>query len=102
MATRLQGILPKAIEDNQQGFVQGRQMMKTVMVMLVAVSAAWAEPDLEAPRSRVILLLGFRKTYNTVVWDYLFQFLEKYGFASTFIHVLRKLHESTTAKFLVN
>ena len=102
MATRLQQILPKAVGDNQQGFVQGRQMMKTVMMMLAAVSTARAEPDLEAHRSRVILLLDFRKAYDTVASDFLFYVLEEYGFASPIIHMMRKLHESTTAKFLVN
>ena len=102
MATRLQKIFYKAIGDNQQGFVQGRQMMKTVMMMLAAVSTARTEPDLEAQRSRVILLLDFRKAYDTVASDFLFYVLEEYGFASPIIHMMRKLHESTTAKFLVN
>ena len=77
-------------------------MMKTVMMMLAAVSIARAEPDLEAHRSRVILLLDFRKAYDTVTRDFLFHVLEEYGFATPFIHMIRKLHESTTAKFLVN
>ena len=76
--------------------------MKTVMMMLAAVSTARAEPDLTAARSRVILLLDFRKAYDTVAWVFLFQVLESFGFATPFINMMRKLHESTTAKFLVD
>ena len=77
-------------------------MMKTVMMMLAAVSTAGAEPDLTAARSRVILLLDFRKAFDTVARDFLFQLLESFSFATPFINKIRKLHESTTARFLVN
>ena len=55
-----------------------------------------------AAQSRVILLLDFRKAYDTVARDFLFQVLESFGFTTLFINMMRKLHESTTAKFLVD
>ena len=70
--------------------------------MLAAVSTAGSEPDLTAARDRVIVLLDFRKAYDTVARDFLFQVLESFGFATPFINMMRKLHESTTANFLVN
>ena len=55
-----------------------------------------------AAQSRIILLLDFRKAYDTVARDFLFQVLESFGFTTLFINMMRKLHEPTTATFLVN
>ena len=70
--------------------------------MLAAVSIARAEPELTAAKSRVILLLDFKKAYDTVAWEFVFHVLTSYGCARPFIHMMRKLHASTNAIFLVN
>ena len=40
-----------------------------------------------------------RKAYDLVARDFPFQALESFGLASPFIHMIRKLNKSTTAKF---
>ena len=66
MATRLQTVMPRLVGDSQQGFVRGRQMRKLVFMMLSQLASATDEGDLPASSSRVILLLNFRKAYDTV------------------------------------
>jgi hypothetical protein len=102
LATRAQRVMETPIGDSQQGFVHGRQMMKTVMMMLAMLATAAPNPDLEAAMSRVILLLDFRKAYDTVVREFLFLVLEKFGFSKEFVNMIRRLHNGTTARFLVN
>jgi hypothetical protein len=102
VATRTQRVLGKPIGDSQQGFVHGRQMMKTVMMMLAILATANDEPELAAQLSRVILLLDFRKAYDTVSREFLFLALRKFGFSEEFVNMLRRLHDGTTAQFLVN
>jgi exonuclease III len=102
MATRMQRVLGKTIGSSQQGFIHERQMQKTVVMMLAALATAKEEPALDAERSRIILLLDFRKAYDTVAREFLFLALSKFGFSHSFVELLRKLHAGTTARFLVN
>ena len=56
IASRVQRVLGTPIGESQQGFVHGRQMRKTVMMMLAQLATAKAEPELTASGSRAILL----------------------------------------------
>jgi hypothetical protein len=77
-------------------------MLKTVMMMLAILTKASGDPELAADLSRVILLLDFRKAYDTVSREFLFLALLKFGFSEEFVNMLRRLHDGTTARFLVN
>nr|P0CV25.1 RecName: Full=Secreted RxLR effector protein 78; Flags: Precursor [Plasmopara viticola] len=77
-------------------------MMKTVMMMLAILATAKAEPQLAAASSRVILLLDFKKAYDSVAREFLFLVLLRFEFSPMFVRMLRKLHDGTTARFLVN
>ncbi|KAL4163946.1 hypothetical protein KRP22_004570 [Phytophthora ramorum] len=102
IASRVQKVMGRTIGESQQGFVHGRQMMKTVMMMLAMLTTAKQEPDLAALESRVILMLDFKKAYDTVARAFLFLVLEKFGFSNAFGVMIRKLHQGTTARFLIN
>lgn len=66
LATRLQLSLPRAISDSQQGFFHGRKMTNTVMMMMAHLATARELEEVSAAQSRCILLLDFRKAYDTV------------------------------------
>ncbi|OWZ11839.1 Reverse transcriptase precursor [Phytophthora megakarya] len=61
LATRLQGFLGRLIGDSQQGFVHGRNMNKTVTMMLAHLKNAVAEPAVGLEDSAGVLLLDFKK-----------------------------------------
>ncbi|KAE9336200.1 hypothetical protein PR003_g12635 [Phytophthora rubi] len=102
MATRAQRVMGTPIGDSQQGFVRGRQLIKTVMMMLAVLASAELQPEVSAAISRVILLLDFKKAYDTVARDFLFIALRRFGFSEEFVKMIQKLHNGTTARFLVN
>jgi hypothetical protein len=102
IANRAQRVMGVPIGDSQQGFVKGRQMLKTVMMMLAMLATANGEPDLAADMSRLILLLDFRKAYDTVAREFRFVALLRFGFSPEFVQMIRRLHDGTTARFLVN
>lgn len=102
IATRAQQVLSTPIGESQQGFVHGRNIMKTVMMMMALLATANHQPELAAAFSEVILLLDFKKAYDIVSREFLFLVLRKFGFSEAFINMLRKLHDGTTAQFLVN
>ncbi|KAE9273288.1 hypothetical protein PR003_g29950, partial [Phytophthora rubi] len=102
IATRVQRVLGKPIGESQQGFVHGRQMLKTVMMMLAVLATAAAKPEVAAAFSELILLLDFRKAYDTVARDFIFLTLIKFGFSPEFVAMIQRIHVGTTARFLVN
>eukprot|EP00644_Phytophthora_capsici_P001845 jgi/Phyca11/82100/gw1.14.811.1 len=77
-------------------------MLKTAIMMVALLQTAKAEPNIEAADSRAILLLDFRKAYDTVAREFMLLALRKFNFAKEFIAMVEKLHQGTTAKFLVN
>jgi hypothetical protein len=76
IASRTQQMIGTPIGESQQGFVHGRQMLKTVMMMLAMLATASGDPNLAAALSQVILLLDFRKAYDTVAREFLFLALD--------------------------
>ena len=102
LSHRVQKVLGVPIQDTQQGFVHGRQMFKTVMMMMAHLLSAAHEPDRKSTDSRAILLLDVRKAYDTVSRDFLFEVMRYFGFADSFITMTRNLHHNTTARFVVN
>ena len=59
------------------------------MVMMMAhLSFATQESDRQPEASRAILLLDFRKAYDTVSRDFLFEVMRFFGFAETFITMI--------------
>ena len=47
-------------------------------------------------------MLDLRKAYDTVSRDFLFEVMRYFGFADSFITMIRNLHHNTTARFVVN
>lgn len=84
LATRLQRVLPVLIGDTQQGFVRGRQMLKLVMMMLAKIASSHEVDDFPADSSCVILLLDFRKAYNTVDREFMYEALRLIHFDEHF------------------
>uniref|UniRef100_A0AAV1V694 Reverse transcriptase domain-containing protein n=1 Tax=Peronospora matthiolae TaxID=2874970 RepID=A0AAV1V694_9STRA len=102
LATRVQVCLPRTISDSQQGFVHGRRMTKTVMMMMAQLTTATEQIDLTAEDSRCILLLDFRKAYDTVDRDFLYESMRLFGFTESFVDLICRIHTGTTATFVVN
>ena len=102
LATRLQASLPRVISNSQQGFVHGRKMTKTVIMMITHLSTALEQEEVSAAQSRCILLLHFRKAYDTVDREFVYETLLQFGFDVRFIDLIRRIHAGTTASFVVN
>ena len=69
-------------------------------MMMAHLLTATHEPDREPTDNRAILLLGFRKAYDTVPRDFLFEVMRSFGLHS-FTTVIRNLHHDTNARFVV-
>ena len=102
LATLLHCVVPNLIGDSKKGFVHGRLMSKLVMMMLAQLATAKSDATIVAENSQVILLLYFRKAYDTMDRDFLYEALRHFCFAERYVHLITRLHTGITASFLVN
>lgn len=85
-----------------RGFVRTRLMARNVELLQACVAQegqrTYPTPE-EAPG---ILLVDFRKAYDTLNRPYLLRAMEALSFAPAFIQLVDRMHQNTTARFLVN
>lgn len=77
-------------------------MTKTVIVMMAQITAATDQDDVTAKNSRYILLLDFRKAYDTVDREFMSETLRHSGFDDRLVDLISGIHKGTTASFVVN
>ena len=99
--TRAKRVLGKLIIDSQQGFFPGRQMQKTVLMMIDFLNTGAAKPEMANMHSEATLLLYFRNAYDTAARDDIFSF-HSFVFWPEFVNIIRKIQNLTTAQFLIN
>lgn len=102
LARRLQVFLGHLIGETQQGFVSGRRMDKAVVMMQSLFEVYKNQHKQSAAQKAGILFLDFSKAYDTVDRKYLFLVLRLFGFSAQFIDLMHRIHDGTTAEFLVN
>lgn len=57
---------------------------------------------MSAKDSRCVLLLDFRKAYDTVDREFLSETLRLFGFSEQFVDLICRIHSGTSASFVVN
>lgn len=91
-----------AIGDQQQGFVHGRLINKSIMAVMSLLNHANKSQQTSLEESPGIVLLEFAKAYDTVDRRYLYEVLRMFGLLSAFVNLIKRLHDDTTAQFVVN
>ena len=77
-------------------------MLKLVEMMLSQLASASNDEDRPFSSSRVILLLDFRKAYDTVDQEFLYASLRHFNFDEQFFQLIQRMHTGTSARFSVN
>jgi hypothetical protein len=57
---------------------------------------------MESDQDLVLLLLDFKKAFDRIEWDFLFETLAKLGFCSQWIHWVRSLYHSASSAIKLN
>ncbi|KAF1314922.1 Rxlr effector protein, partial [Globisporangium splendens] len=102
MATRLQQYLGSIIGATQQGFVKSRLMERSVVLMQAVLAQAQENPVLPMGESAGVVLLDIMKAYDMLDRSFLLLVLQKFGFCQDFVDLIGRMHDGTTARFLVN
>uniref|UniRef100_A0A8C5QKB6 Reverse transcriptase domain-containing protein n=1 Tax=Leptobrachium leishanense TaxID=445787 RepID=A0A8C5QKB6_9ANUR len=97
LADRLKRLLPTLIGADQVGFVPGREARDATTRVLNAIA-------LSSGGGHGLLLLSTdaEKAFDRVGWPFLFQTLEAFGLPAHFLHWIRSLYDSPTARVRVN
>ncbi|CAI5461771.1 unnamed protein product [Closterium sp. Yama58-4] len=97
MASRIKRILHKVISPEQFGFIHGRRVSDAVGLVANIIDAAK-----NGKEDWYMLLVDFRKAFDSVSWDFIFDILREMGFSERFVGWVKGLHENTRTSLLIN
>ncbi|CAI5459677.1 unnamed protein product [Closterium sp. Yama58-4] len=97
VADRIKKVLHEVISTEQYGFLLGRRLSDAVGLVADVIEAAKHKDE-----DWYILLVDFKKAFDSVSRSFLFGVLEKIGFPHRFIRWIQGLHENTTTSLLIN
>jgi hypothetical protein len=97
IATRLKPILPFIISKEQAGYVEGRQIMDSV---ILANEVIHSLKMTKIPG--MLIKLDLSKYFDRVSWQYLRSMLESFGFDKQWVNWVLKLTSSAFFSILVN
>jgi hypothetical protein len=97
IATRLKPILPFLISTEQSGYVEGRQIMDSVILAHEIIHS------LKSSRTPGMLIkLDLSKAFDRASWQYIRAVLNSFGFDQTWISWVMNLTSSAFFSILVN
>ncbi|CAI7836059.1 unnamed protein product [Closterium sp. NIES-53] len=97
VADRMKKVLHEVISPEQYGFLPGRKLSDAVGLVADVIEAAKNKD-----RDWYLLLVDFRKAFDSVSKGFLFTVLERMGFPSLFVDWVRGLHKDTRTSMLIN
>lgn len=97
MAKRMEEIISFLIDEDQTGFVRGRQTQDNIRRSLHTIEHI-KKHNLKA----VLLSMDAEKAFDSVGWEFLYKVMEKFGFHQNFIRCIKTLYTDPIARIKVN
>ncbi|XP_057444081.1 uncharacterized protein LOC130736256 [Lotus japonicus] len=97
LAKRLKGVLPKLIDESQSAFLDGRNMLDSILIANEVVH--------DANRKGVptmVFKVDYEKAYDSIKWNFLFYMIERMKFDRKWISWIRGCLSSSSVSVLVN
>ena len=97
ISNRFQTFIPDIIDEDQTGFIVGRQTQDNIRRSLQIIHTI-TNKKLEA----ALISLDAEKAFDRVNWDFLYQTLGKFGLTTQSIQCIRAIYTEPTARIKVN
>ena len=95
---RLICFLPKLINEEQAGFVKGRDIFYHIQLAQEVIT----DLDKKCRGGNLVLKLDMLKAYDRLEWSFLFAVLRKFGFSYRFIEIIKWTLNNNWFTLLVN
>jgi hypothetical protein len=97
IANRLKSILKHIISSEQGGFVEGHQILDSIIVAHEAVHSMHT-----FKKESMLTKLDMSKAYDRISWNFLQKMLEAFGFGEEWVKGIMSLISSNFSSILVN
>nr|KYP53426.1 Transposon TX1 uncharacterized [Cajanus cajan] len=97
LANRLKKVLPSVIDDRQSAFLEGRNLLQSVVIANETLDEVKKEK-----KSCIFFKVDYEKAYDSVNWEFLLYMLRRLGFDPKWIQWIRACLESAHVSVLIN
>ena len=97
LAKRLKKVMPSIINESQSAFIEGRQLLLSVIIANEVIDEAK-----RSNRSCLVFEVDFEKAYDSVSWSFLFYMLKRTGFSPQWVKWIEGCVKSASISVLVN
>ena len=97
LAKRLKKVMPSIINESQSAFIEGRQLLHSVVIANEVIDEAK-----RSNRSCLVFKVDFEKAYDSVSWSFLFYMLGRTGFSPHWVKWIEGCVKSASISVLVN
>ena len=97
LAYRLQKVIAKVVSSDQNGYIKNRFIGFSIRQIQDVID--YAE---DCNLNGVLLFLDYQKAFDSIEWNFMNMTLEKFGFGSSFINLVKMLYKNANNKVVNN
>ena len=97
ISKRFETFMTDIIDEDQSGFISGRQTQDNIRRMIHIV-----EETQRTKNSAILVSVDAEKAFDSVNWIYLYKVLERFGLNKESVKCIKTLYQEPTARIKVN
>ena len=97
IAQRYKTLMNDLIDEDQTGFIAGRQTQDSIRRTIQIVNTIQSNKN-----SAILLSLDAEKAFDRVNWNFLYLVLERFGFNKDSVNCVKTIYQNPTARIKVN
>ncbi|MCO5572642.1 hypothetical protein L7F22_026400 [Adiantum nelumboides] len=94
---RVRTVVSQVVHPKQFGFVQGRSIHEAMLNVITAIDWAAEQED-----EYVMINMDLEKAYDRVSWEYILAVIDRMGFGSLFLGMVKTLFQNASASIQVD